>query len=252
MRVGCCVSDLARLDVADRAGADYAELPVASWVMGAAASDMAALDGRRLRPLAANVLLPSDLRLVGPGADPGRIDAYVADAIGRLARLGVRILVFGGGASRAIPEGLSRADALDDLERFLQKAGARARDAGMTLVLEPLRSAETNVWTSVREAGAFLRERDLRCVRLLADLYHMREDGEGMDAIAEFGDLLAHVHVAGPDRRPPRADSELRAFLDTLQAAGYTGDCSIECRWEDFAAEVGPAVEAVRAAAWGE
>ena len=70
-----------------------------------------------------------------------------------------------------------------------------------------------------------------------------------MDALAEGGGLLAHVHVAGPGRRPPRADPELHAFFAALRDAGYSGDCSIECRWEDFAAEVGPAVAAVREAA---
>jgi sugar phosphate isomerase/epimerase len=237
------------MDAADRAGADYVEVPVASWVMGGTASDVAALASARPAPRAANVFLPSDLALVGPDADPDRIDAYVTEAVGRLARLGVRTLVFGSGGARAIPPGVGRAPALGELERFLQGAGRRAAEAGTTLVLEPLRSAETNVWTSVREAGGFLRGRDLPGVRLLADLYHMREEGEGMDAIAEFGDLLTHVHVAGPDRRPPRADGELRAFFAALRDAGYAGDCSIECRWEDFAAEVAPAVAAVREAA---
>ena len=245
MRVGCCVSDRSRLDAADRGGADYAEVPVASWVM--AGGD--ALDGPALPALAANVFLPSDLRLLGPSTDAARLDAYVREAMDRLAHLGVRTLVFGSGEARAIPAEMSRAAALDGLERFLRAAGGRARDAGITLVLEPLRSAETNVWTSVREAGRFLRDRDVPGVRLLADLFHMREEGEGMDAIAEFGDLLAHAHVAGPDRRPPRDDAELRAFLGALEAAGYAGDCSIECRWNEFAAEVGPAVDAVWAAA---
>ena len=240
--------DAGKLAAAGRAGADYVEVPVASWVMRAGEADLAAVASASPPPLAANVLLPSDLPLLGPEADRARFDAYLDTALRRLARLGVRTLVFGSGQARSIPAGVSRAQGLDGLERFLREAGRRATDAGVTLVLEPLRSAESNVWTSVGEAAAFLRARDVPGVRLLADLYHMREEGEQVDAIAEAAGLLAHVHVAGPGRRPPRADAELSAFFAALRQAGYAGDCSIECRWEDFPAEVGPAVAAVRAA----
>src|SRR4051812_50131870 len=115
MRVGCCVSNAAQLDAAERAGADYVEVPVASWVMGAGGPEPAAAAPAEAE--AANVFLPSDLALVGPTADAGRIDAYVRDAIERLAGLGVRTLVFGSGGARAIPDGVSRDRGLEDLER---------------------------------------------------------------------------------------------------------------------------------------
>ena len=240
--------DAERLAAAGQGGADYVEVPVASWVMRAGEAGLAAVASASPPPLAANVLLPSDLPLLGAQADPARVDAYLDTAMGRLQRLGVRTLVFGSGQARSIPAGVSRAQGLDGLERFLREAGRRATEAGVTLVLEPLRSAESNVWTSVAEAAAFLRARDVPGVRLLADLYHMREEGEPVDAVAGAAGLLAHVHVAGPGRRPPCADAELRAFFEALGEAGYAGDCSIECRWEDFPAEVGPAIGAVRAA----
>ena len=243
--------DAGRLGAASRAEADYVELPVASWVMRAEEAELAAVASALPPPLAANVFLPSDLSLLGPDLDPARVDAYVDTALGRIQRLGVRTLVFGSGQARSIPAAMSPAQGLDGLEQFLREAGRRASEAGITLVLEPLRSAESNVWTSVREAAAFLRARDVPGVRLLADLYHMREESEPVDAVAEAAGLLAHVHVAGPGRRAPCADAELRAFFAALREAGYAGDCSIECRWDDFAEEVGPAVAAVRAAARG-
>lgn len=243
------MSESGRVAAAGAAGAAYVEVPVASWVMGATEEELATVASAPAPPLAANVLLPPELVLLGPQADPARLDAYLDTALHRLTGLDVRTLVFGSGRARAIPPGTSRERGLAELERFLREAGRRAGEAGITFVLEPLRSAETNVWTSVGEAAAFLRARAIPGVRLLADLYHMREEGEPMGVLAEAGGLLAHVHVAGPERRPPRADPELHAFFAALREAGYSGDCSIECRWEDFAAEVGPAVAAVGEAA---
>ena len=51
----------------------------------------------------------------GPDVSLERQDAYMEACIGRLARLGVEVLVFGSGGARNIPDGFSRAQALDQL-----------------------------------------------------------------------------------------------------------------------------------------
>ncbi len=249
--LGCCVADEVQLAVIEPTGADYAEPPVASAVMGAS------FDALRPRLLesttparAANVFLPGDLPVVGPAVDQVRIEAYVAEAMARLAGLGVGVLVFGSGKARSIPDGFDRATALDQLEAFTRLAAAAAAGSGVVLAIEPLRRAESNVLNSVREAGAFVRERQIGDARVLADLYHMQEEGEDFGALDDCADLLAHTHVADSGRTPPgQGDWDLQGFLERLRAVGYVGACSIECIWSDFAAEAPAAVAHMRSVA---
>src|SRR5439155_17830997 len=152
--------------------------------------------------------------------------------------------------ARSVPDGFDRDRALAQFEALLRDVAERGAGHGVTVVLEPLRPAETNLLNTVAESAAFLRERDAGPARLLADLYHMREQGESMDVLGQTADLLSHVHVAGVGRGRPGPDAEdLEPFLRALHEAGYRGDCSIECRWDDFPAEAPPGLEHLRAAA---
>jgi sugar phosphate isomerase/epimerase len=76
------------------------------------------------------------------------------------------------------------------------------------------------------------------------------EEGEDLGAIDDAADLLSHAHVAdGTARRAPgRGDYDIAAFISHLDAGGYGGDVSIECGWDDFDAEVGPALATLRGA----
>jgi len=253
MRLGCCISDGNQAAALEMAGAEFCEVSVARAVMapGDGYERLAAsLAESRVPVRAANVFLPGDLRVVGPDADGGRLREHAATALARLERLGVRVLVFGSGRARAVPEGFDRERALEQFAGVLREVATEAAGHGVTVALEPLRPAETDLLNTVAESAAFIRERDVGPARLLADLYHMREQGEAFDVLGECADLLVHVHVAGVARRRPGPDAEdLEPFLGALRAAGYAGDCSIECQWTDFAAEVPQAVADLRAAA---
>ena len=79
-------------------------------------------------------------------------------------------------------------------------------------------------------------------MRVLSDLYHVTVEAEPLANTVDAGSLLAHVHVAAPDRRiplPGHGERELRDYFLALRAAGYDGRVSIEARWsgiEDAAA----------------
>lgn len=252
MKFGCCIGRVDQLPSTRTADLDYLEVSVAGLVM---AGDAGAFDRLRAEldggpPVrAANVFLPSGVHLVGPEATGDDVLSYVREAAGRLGALGVHRLVFGSGGARRIPDGYDRERAAEELAAFCRSAGAIVGDAGITLVLEPLRRAESNVWNSVGEAGRFIRDHDLEPagVRLLADLYHMREENEPLTALRDHADLLAHTHVAGPGRvSPGDDDAELTEFLTLARQADPDLTCSIECRWTDFATELEPALRALR------
>lgn len=253
MRYGCCISSPEQLAALAAAGAEYCEVPAAN-LTGLPDDEFdtlaRAFTEGPVTSQAANVFLPADTVLTGPSADTAAQDRYVATCMRRMERLGVKVLVFGSGKARAIPEGFDRAAALDQLEDFMRRAAGCAGQHGVTLVLEPLRRKESNVFNSVREGAAFLRERRVDGFRLLADLYHMMEEGEDLDAVDESADLLSHAHVAdGSARRAPgQGDYDIAGFVSHLRAGGYTGDLSIECGWTDFNTEIGPAFDSLRGA----
>ncbi len=260
MDFGCCISSMDQVAAVEAAGGDYYDLPVARTVMaGDGNPEFAALlqraAGFRLRPRAYNVFLPADLPVAGPRVNSDRIDQYLRTAFERLRRLGGRIVGFGSGQSRSAPDSFSRARALDQLEGVLRSMIAKATEHGFVLALEPLRHAESNVFNTLRECTAFIRERGLGGVRLVADLYHMMEEGESFDALDGCGDLLVHVQIADSGRQPPGDGSyDIPGFLSHLRGLGYPGDCSIECRWTDFPRQIDPALghlrQAARAVGW--
>jgi D-psicose/D-tagatose/L-ribulose 3-epimerase len=253
MRLGCCISNGDHLAALERSGADYCELPVARALMDGDATFQEWADRMASSAVpagACNVFLPSGLPVVGPEVDPAVLRGYVETALARMERLGARVLVVGSGGARNVPDGFDRDRALDQFEELLRSVASHAAEHGVTVALEPLRPQETNLLNTVTESAEFLRARDAGGARLLADLYHMREQGEPLAVLGPAADLLVHVHVAGVGRRPPASDAgDLEPFLRQLREAGYRGDCSIECSWSDFAAQAPAAVGHLRAVA---
>jgi sugar phosphate isomerase/epimerase len=254
MQLGCCVSP-EQLPILAAAGGEYAEFTVAGTVMGGDEAAFVRLLERvaesPVKPAAYNVLLPTDLVMVGPAVDRARLEGYIATAFARIARLTGpgAIVVFGSGRARSIPDGFPRDAALDQLADFLGWVGPQAAGQGITLAIEPLRRAESNVFNSLGEVAAFIAARTLTDVHLLADLYHMMEEGEPLSTIAAHGDLIVHSHTADSGRfAPGSGDYPQAEFFARLRAHTRCDRCSIECTWRDFEHELAPALTALESA----
>lgn len=256
MRLGCCIPR-ERLARARQVGFDYAELTVTDNLRPL--EDDAAWRPIRQEILAsgmpveaANVFFPPTWRLLGPERDPAATRAYVETAVRRARELGIQVMVFGSGRARAVPEGLPTADAMAQLSEVLSVLGEAGGRHGVTIVLEPLRAAETNIVHTVAQAVELVRPLANPHLRALADLYHMEEGGEPYDNLLLAGELLAHVHVADTGRAAPGLGSyDYPGFFARLRQIGYQGRVSIECRWGDWDAESGPALAFLRRMAAG-
>jgi len=100
----------------------------------------------------ANLFLPGSLKLTGPeAATPEQQMAYVTKAFTRLERLGVKILCFGSGGARRVPDGFSKDEAFAQLVAFGKRIAPEAKAHGITVVIEPLRQQETNIINSAAE-----------------------------------------------------------------------------------------------------
>ncbi len=244
MKIGCCCP-IDQAEIAHAAGFDYIEATVVS--LKGEADDAAfapILQTYQASPIAIgafNVFLPGDLKVVGPGIDRPRVQAYVSTSLARVKQIGAGVVVFGSGRSRMVPDGFAREEAMDQLVTFLRDVAPVADEHGITIAIEPLRKAESNIINTVADGVELAQRVDRPSIRVLADFYHMDEEAEPLDHLIEYKDWLAHVHVADTGRGAPGTGQyPYDVFVPNLRAAGYDGMISIECRWEDFATEVGP------------
>lgn len=245
MRFGCCCS-IEQAELARAAGFDYLECTVVSLLPEANEPMFApVLEKYRAAPVsvaAFNVFLPGDLKMVGPDVEWSRVENYVRTALRRVRLVGAKLVVFGSGKARIVPDGFSRDDAEAQLVDFLQLVGDVAKAHAMTVVIEPLNRKESNIINNVAEGVALAQRANHPAIRVLADFYHMDEEQEPLRHLLDYQEWLAHIHVADTDRRAPGTGHYPYAeFVNLLHQAGYNGMVSVECRWENFAAEAGPA-----------
>lgn len=238
MRYGCCVGP-DQIDVVAQAGFDFCELPARAVLPleddAAALPALRAIERAPIRPEAFNVLVPPELRMVGPDADMGRLRAYLRRAFGRMASLGAAAVVLGSGGARRLPEDMPRERALDQLAGSLALAAEEAGRAGLALALEHLNRGECNVFNTVAECQAFIGERGLAGLSLLADLHHLELEREPAESVVAAAPLLAHVHVADGGRRHPGVGGyDYAGFMRALREAGYDRRISAECSWENL------------------
>ena len=232
------------------AGADFLESLVQPVLKPAEEAWSPPVDpGRLPLPLAAyNVFFPAALKITGPDADLDRIRAWSARAAARAARMRSEVIVFGSGGARSVPDGWPRRRAEEQLIEAMRAIGPVARAQGITIAMEPLRRAESNILNTVAEGLDLIRRAAAPGVAVLCDFYHLAVENEPLAHLDAAGPLLAHVHIAEPEGRvPPQpGKTDYRPFLAKLKAIGYDRRISIECKWQDMRRELGPALGFLR------
>jgi len=193
---------------------------------------------------ACNGFLPGKLKAVGPEAKHPEILAYAETAFRRAARAGVRTIVWGSGESRKIPEGFPRDKAATQFADLARKTAELAARSKVILALEPLNKGETNFINNLKEGTAVVEAVAHPNFKLLADLYHVRKEGEPPAALEACGKHIHHCHIAEVDKRTPpgTAGDDFRSFLRALKNIRYAGGISFECRWDDMARQLPAAV----------
>jgi len=253
MQYGIC-SNPEMSHVATRAGFDFLEWSVGGLLKPTEdhESFAAALKEARAAELpypVVNRFVPGGLRITGLDADLSVLERYVTTTFQRAREAGVKVIVFGSGGARRIPDGFDPKRAHAQITAFCRMLAPIALDHGVTVVVEPLNQKECNILTTVGECAALVREVDHPAVRLLVDAYHLLKDNDSLQDIANNGDLLSHVHVATvPNRLPPGAEAcDLLPFFDALVQARYDGRVSIEGRISDAGTELPGAISLMKA-----
>lgn len=232
MKIGICASPQEAKLVCGIA--DYIEMNL-SYLASLSEEELedtkADLDAHGIAVSSTNNLFPGDMKLCGKEADSDAIFAYIRKAIFRAAFMGVKYCVFGSGRQRNIPDTEDRMACEKQLTDMIRFMGDCAKPHGITIVLEPLNSAETNVINTVREGAAWVKKIGHPAVRLLVDIFHMIKEQESESVILENIEMIRHMHIAEPEKRlyPNAGDAyDYRALRQLLERAGYNGGISIE------------------------
>lgn len=252
MRFGVCAG-IDKAQIVHAAGYDYIELGAASDLIPD--EDEAAWTEKRrlietmsLVPEAFNSFVRTG-KIVGPEADFARLERYVNTCLTRAAQVGGKVVVFGSGGARNVPDGYPAEQAEVEILRFLQLCAEASDKTGVVVTIEPLNRGESNVINTVADGARLARQVGRPGVQNLADTFHMEKDGEPLEAIVESADVLAHTHTADTGRRAPGTGTyDHVALFRALKQANYDARLSIECGWGDFAAEAPAALEHLRRA----
>lgn len=198
---------------------------------------------------AANRFLPPDLRIVGPDVNSARLQRWAETTMARAEQVGLKILVWGSGATRKVPEGWSREKAREQFLEAVRMVAPLAERHGVTIVIEPVCRHDSNFIMSLADGADIVQTVNHPSVRLLADFWHMIHENEPPTEIERFASILEHVHLSelGLDRgEPGRRGDDLRAYLRALKNIGYEKGLVIEANWTDVPRETRSGLEHLR------
>ena len=183
-----------------------------------------------------NGFLPGKFRLTGEKASFDKPLEYAEKACRRADEVGLKTIVFGSGGARNAPKGFPKEKAVEQFVDFCKRLAGRIADCKGCVVLEPLQPKEANYLNFVREGRELCERIGSPRIRLLADIFHMLQGGEGAQSIEQTTpDLLRHCHIAekGPRTAPGLSSdgSQFAPYFAALKKIGYEGGVSCECGW---------------------
>lgn len=189
----------------------------------------------------ANLFLPADVKPLGPDACEKVQREYLERAFARGSAIGIKLVVFGSGGARNVPDGWSHARAWRQLCDFLELVAEYALKYDVVVALEPLRSRECNILNYVSEGTALCGIINHPYITVLGDTFHMESGAEPWDHLTRAGDKLSHIHISHglpdmSDRIFPREGDgdDYSVVINVLKEMGYKGDVSVEAGFTDL------------------
>ena len=235
MKFGLC-SDIRSLKQFDNTVIDYCEMAL-SGIYGLSDNEINEIleisKKTGIKTTHTNGFFPGDIKLCGNEFDEERIKSYAEVALEKANTLGVKTLVLGSGAARKIPEGVEYSHAVEQFMAGAKIAADICAGYGMTIVIEPLYTPETNMINTVKEGGDVVRRINHPNVKLLCDIFHYAYEKEDVDVLYENKDILKHFHIANPNGRvyPSENDEfDYKRVAKAMKDIGYDLSISIEGR----------------------
>ena len=179
VKIGCC-GDIEEREMLEKKGFDFIECPVAV-PMNLKESELKEIiqdEDLNLPFYAFNCFIPGNLKICGDKVDFSALEDYVEEACQKINLLGGKIIVFGSGGARRVPEGFSSKKAWNQIKDFLTMVNKYARKNDITIAIEPLNQDETNILNSLKESIKMAEEVNLEKIKVLVDIYRLEKENE--------------------------------------------------------------------------
>jgi sugar phosphate isomerase/epimerase len=140
------------------------------------------------------------------------------------------VMIFGSPFQRGTSGGISREEATRHYVDGLQSVASQAMERGVTILVEALPVAQTDVVNSLDEAAGIVREINSPAIRTMFDTHNAVDEKEPHAALVDrYFDLIRHVHVNEMDgRHPGTGDYDFKPVFETLARRRYQGWVSLE------------------------
>ncbi|HYF68360.1 MAG TPA: sugar phosphate isomerase/epimerase [Ohtaekwangia sp.] len=194
---------------------------------------------------ACNLFIPGDLKVVGPAVNENAVLEYVKVVFQRAEAAGVKMIIWGSGGSRRIPDGFDHWKAKTQFISIAKKVADEARKHSIVLALENLNTTEVNFINSLAEGYDIAKAVDHPNFGLCADIYHMLKEDESPAIIVKAKSYVIYCEVAEEEERtaPGIHGENFKPYFEALKKIGYKGKIGIECRWRNVAQEGAPAYQ---------
>ena len=166
---------------------------------------------------------------------------HIHDLIDLCADLGPNgVMIFGSPKQRTSTGGLTPAEATKNYVDGMRAAGHWAQQRGVTLLIEALPPADTDVVTSLDEAARWVAEIGCPAVQTMFDSHNAIAEAEPHAVLVErHYSVIRHVHVNELDgKHPGKGSYDFKPVLSVLAQRGYQGWISMEAFDFSFGSEV--------------
>ena len=182
--------------------------------------------------------------ICAPGFELKVWGEYLKRAGERCSGLGCDKFVFGNGKTRSLPDEGDILAARGKLDSFIDMLCDIAWQFGITILIEPLGRAFSNLFNTVEECAEAIKYYGKKNLSLLIDLRHIVALGLPMSEIVKYKEHVSHVHIdypysTIPERFYPSASDgfDYAPFFAALCEIGYEGVVSAEANKYDNYAE---------------
>jgi len=194
--------------------------------------DIMASEGLQFVGLHWLMVSPKGLHVTGPDAALRRrswdhIDALI-DLCADLGPGGV--MVFGSPQQRKTTGGMTREQATRNYVDGLAGVAKHATDRGVTVLVEALPVAQSDVVQTLAEAVGIVDEIGSPAIRTMFDVHNAIDEAEAHAALVDrYFEYIRHVHVNELDGRHCGVGGyDFKPVLKVLQDRGYAGWVSLE------------------------
>jgi sugar phosphate isomerase/epimerase len=140
------------------------------------------------------------------------------------------VMVFGSPQQRSSTGGIGREQATRHFVDGLKSIAPHAESRAVTVLVEALPIAQSDVVQSLAEAAAIVEEISSPAIRTMFDVHNAVDEREPHAVLIDrYFDLIRHVHVNELDgRHCGTGDYDFAPMLEVLVRRGYTGWISLE------------------------